>query len=124
MMVMELKDLIRQDIKAKVGKFVEEHPDVSVRFEYSESRRRFFISYHFDTPMREDDSIWDDVDEMEDYFFQKFHDDAPLFCEDDMLFTLSPAAEKIVAVKTDSLLSMRVAMATPSVHSKTVRLHK
>ncbi|MDE6291769.1 MAG: hypothetical protein K2M16_09575 [Muribaculaceae bacterium] len=100
---MELKNKIREEILNKLGDFVEVHPEMSICFEYNDSRRLFLISYHFDNEKSDEDSIWDEIFDLQSGFEEKFGLDAPLFCQDNRLYELSSKAEIIRCVKRDKI---------------------
>ena len=81
-------------LKRNLHEFVQVHPNVSFRYEFSKTRNRYIVSYKFEDTISDEDPLWDDIFELESSFDQ--YDDAPLFSEGNRLFTLSNSAEIVL----------------------------
>ncbi len=103
---MTLKDKIREEILNQLRRLVELHPDMTVSFEYNDSRQVFLISYDFENERSDDDSIWDEIFDLQCSFDSKFGVDAPLFCQGNRLYELSSNAEVIVSSKKGKIEDM------------------
>lgn len=100
---MILKDEIREEILNQLGRLVELHTDMTVSFEYNDSRQVFLISYDFENERSDDDSIWDEIFDLQCSFDKKFGVDAPLFCQDNRLYELSSNAEVIISSQREKI---------------------
>ena len=87
-------------LKRNLHEFVQVHPNVSFRYEFSKTRNRYIVSYKFADSISDEDPLWDDIFELESSFDQ--FDDAPLFSEGNRLFTLSNSAENVLFEPTYS----------------------
>lgn len=92
----------KEDIKTRLAVWTREitsaYIGLKVRFEYSETRGVYLVSlYTDDIADRRRFSI--DVMAFEDEMADLFGYDAPLFCDNEELFTLSPEAETVVGIR-------------------------
>ena len=75
---------------------------LTIRFEYNEDRRHYLVSYYPGERIDQCDEFCLESSDFEDSINLEYLDDAPLFCDDERLFRLSPNAETISKPKTAS----------------------
>jgi len=90
---------MRQDeIKCKLRKWAEcvtsEYEGLCVRFEFCAKRGVFIVSYDYDRMENMEDFFLDSMD-FEEKMDREYGDGAPLFCDNEELFSLSAEAETI-----------------------------
>ncbi len=74
------------------------YPGLVIRFEYSESREVFLVSlYPNDIDEDDKENLSIDVMSFEDELSDLYGWDAPLFCDNEELFSLSQEAQTIVS---------------------------
>ena len=76
----------------RLMKFVDNNPDITFLYEYSEVRRRFLISYSVSDNIDDNDPIWDKLGELIVSLDTSFPNRTPFFTQDDIIFSLSPSA--------------------------------
>lgn len=89
---MERMKAIEQDLVRMLKQLTTEFPWLSARYEYRKSWATFLVSYAPSCTMFSDDNILNRMMVLEDKLIDKYGDDAPLFCEEENLFTLSTDA--------------------------------
>lgn len=89
---MEQMKAMEQDLVSMLKQLTIEFPWLSARYEYREPWNTFLVSYASSNMMFGDDDVLGRMMELEDELIAKYEDDAPLFCEEERLFTLSPDA--------------------------------
>ena len=88
---------IRNKLMSWSQRITSAYAGLQVRFEYSESRGVFLVSlYTGEIADMERFSV--DVMSFEDEMEDLYGYDAPLFCDNEELFTLSPEAEIVVGI--------------------------
>lgn len=92
---MEQKRIIEQDLVRILKQLTNEYPWLSARYEYRDSWATFLVSYAPSDKMFSDAHALLRMMELEDELIAKYEDDAPLFCEEERLFSLSPGATLI-----------------------------
>ena len=91
-----MKDLRLEKILRRWAQdMVNRYTWLTIRFEYSEKRRVFLVSYSPRQMISGNEPFIRDSMEFEDRMNDIYSDDAPLFCDEERLFRLSPAAEVI-----------------------------
>lgn len=74
---------------------VKQYKWLTVKFEYNEDTNNYLVSYSPKDKIQSDDNFMRDRDFVEDFFKDVYGDLAPLFCNEEELFKLSPNAEVI-----------------------------
>ncbi len=92
---MERMKAIEQDLVRMLKQLTTEFPWLSARYEYRKSWATFLVSYAPSCTMFSDDSILNRMMVLEDKLIDKYGDDAPLFCEEERLFSLTSGATLI-----------------------------
>ncbi len=87
-------DNIRNDITAWGEIITASYPGLRIRYEYSAARGVFLVSF-YTNDIDELDRFSEDVMKFEDLMEEKYGYDAPLFCDNEELFTLSAEADMI-----------------------------
>lgn len=87
------------DLETKLRDWFEEMVNrykwLSIKFEYSEERGVYLVSYSPIQKIEENDSFIKDSIEFEDKINMLYGDKAPLFCDEEKYFKLSSEAEVI-----------------------------
>lgn len=68
---------------------------LTIKFEYNEKKQCYLVSYSPKDKIQSDDEFITDSMMLEQMFVDFFGDYAPLFCDEEELFKLSPNAEVI-----------------------------
>lgn len=68
---------------------------LTIKFEYNENKQQYLVSYSPKDRIQSDNEFMTDSMMLEDYFNMVYGELAPLFCDDEELFKLSPNAEII-----------------------------
>ena len=89
---MEQIRIIEQDLVRMLTQLTTEFPWLSARYEYRAPWATFLVSYVPSNKMFSDDDVLLRMMELENELIAKYGDDAPLFCEEENLFTLSTDA--------------------------------
>lgn len=92
---MEQIRIIEQDLVRMLTQLTTEFPWLSARYEYRDPWATFLVSYAPSNKMFSDDNVLLRMMELEDELIAKYEDDAPLFCEEERLFSLSSGATLI-----------------------------
>ena len=88
---LELEMILRQWAQGMVSRYTW----LTIRFEYNEMRRVFLVSYSPRQMIKESEPFMLESMAFEDQMNELYDYEAPLFCYDERLFRLSPAAEVI-----------------------------
>lgn len=92
---MEQKRIIEQDLVRILKQLTNEYPWLSARYEYRDPWATFLVSYAPSDKMFSDNDVLLRMMELEDELIDKYGDDAPLFCEEERLFSLTSGATLI-----------------------------
>lgn len=92
---MEQMKAMEQDLVSMLKQLTIEFPWLSARYEYREPWDTFLVSYAPSNIMFGDDDVLGRMMELEDELIAKYEDDAPLFCEEERLFSLTSKATLI-----------------------------
>ena len=92
---MEQMKAMEQDLVSMRKQLTIEFPWLSARYEYREPWDTFLVSYAPSNMMFGDDDVLGRMMELEDELIDKYGDDAPLFCEEERLFSLTSGATLI-----------------------------
>ncbi len=92
---MEQMKAMEQDLVSMLKQLTTEFPWLSARYEYRKSWATFLVSYAPSCTMFSDDNILNRMMVLEDKLIDKYGDDAPLFCEEERLFSLTSKATLI-----------------------------
>lgn len=68
---------------------------LTIKFEYNENKQQYLVSYSPKDKIQSDNEFITDSMMLEDMFNDYFGDYAPLFCDEEEYFKLSPNAEVI-----------------------------
>ncbi len=98
----ELEDKLRSHFLEMVNRYRK----LRVRFEYSESRGVYLVSYYSDEEYDMNDCFFDDLMAFGDKMDYLYGDEAPLFCFEEKNFRLSDDAEVIESVQYDEQFSL------------------
>jgi len=91
-----MKDLeLEMTLRRWAQGMVSRYTWLTIRFEYSEKRSVYLVSYSPAQKIDENEPFMLESMAFEDQMNERYGDYAPLFCDDDELFRLSPAAEVI-----------------------------
>ena len=88
---LEVERILRQYAEDLVSRYTW----LTIRFEYSEKRSVYLVSYSPKRLISGNDTLINEMMDFEDRMNDVYGDDAPLFCEDERLFKLSPEAEVV-----------------------------
>ena len=88
---LEVERILRQYAEDLVGRYTW----LTIRFEYSEKRSVYLVSYSPRYLISGKTALINEMMDFEDRMNDVYGDDAPLFCEDERLFKLSPEAEVV-----------------------------
>lgn len=66
-----------------------------IRFDYNDIRNRYLVSYHYEKEIEETHPFYVEAISFEDKMNELYHENAPLFCDEESLFRLSQSAEEI-----------------------------
>lgn len=92
---MEQKRIMEEDLVRILKQLTNEYPWLSARYEYRDSWATFLVSYAPSKKMFSDNDVLLRMMELEDELIDKYGDDAPLFCEEERLFSLTSRATLI-----------------------------
>lgn len=92
---MEQMRIIEEDLVRMLTQLTTEFPWLSARYEYRDPWATFLVSYAPSDKMFSDDNVLLRMMELEDELIAKYEDDAPLFCEEERLFSLTSRATLI-----------------------------
>ncbi|WP_455106780.1 hypothetical protein [Porphyromonas sp.] len=92
---MEQMRKIEEDLVCMLTQLTTEFPWLSARYEYRDPWATFLVSYAPSNKMFSDDNVLLRMMELENELIAKYEDDAPLFCEEERLFSLTPGATLI-----------------------------
>ena len=87
----ELESILREWAKDMVNRY----EWLTIRFEYNENRGHYLVSYYPAERINQSDEFCLESSDFEDSINLKYLNNAPLFCDDERLFRLSPKAETI-----------------------------
>lgn len=73
------------------------YPGLRIRYEFSETRRVFLVSFYTDD-VRDIDTFSVDAMAFEDEMEDMYGNESPLFCDNESLFRLSPEAQMILGI--------------------------
>ena len=91
-----MKDLeLEMTLRRWAQGMVSRYTWLTVRFEYSQTERGYLVSYAPKQKIAKNERFMDESMAFEDQLRETYGDDAPLFCDEERLFRLSPAAEVI-----------------------------
>lgn len=68
---------------------------LTIRFEYSCDRNCYLVSYYYSKVINDEHPFYSEAINFEDNMNELYHNDAPLFCDEERLFKLSDNAETI-----------------------------
>ena len=88
---LEVERILRQDAEDLVSRYTW----LTHRFAYSEKRSVYLVSYSPRYLISGKTALINEMMDFEDRMNDVYGDDAPLFCKDEELFTLSPEAEVV-----------------------------
>ncbi len=91
-------ETIKNSLSLWSKRITSEFIGLKIRFEYSESRGVFLVSLYTDD-VDDMERLSIDVMSFEDEMADLYGYDAPLFCDNEELFSLSPEAETIIGLK-------------------------
>ena len=84
-----MKDLeVERILRQYAEDLVSRHTWLTIRFEYSEKRSVYLVSYSPKCLISGNDTLINEMMDFEDRMNDVYGDDAPLFCEDERLFKL------------------------------------
>ena len=91
--------MINNEIETKLRNWFEQMVDrykwLNIKFEYSETRGIYLVSYSPVQKIEESDSFIKETMDFEDTMNSLYGDDSPLFCDEEKYFKLSSDAEII-----------------------------
>lgn len=90
-------DEMRNRLVGWANRITSEYAGLKVRFEYNEARRVYLVSLCTDG-IADMESFSREVMSFEDEMENIYGCDAPLFCDNEELFQLSPGAQTIVGI--------------------------
>ena len=102
-----MKQKQAQIIKEWAKTMVEQYNWLTIRYEYSEFYRTFLVSFSPLELIDKDDDFNKDVLAFEDLMTAQFGEDAPLFTDENKLFTVSAAAT-VIAKNIEAFPRLRV----------------
>lgn len=88
-------EYVEQFLRKWLKKLVQKYKWLTIKFEYNEKEQRYLVSYSPKEEIENDDNFMRDSMMLEDMFNDFFGDYAPLFCDEEEYFKLSPNAEII-----------------------------
>lgn len=94
------KEVIRNKIADWSKEITAAYPGLRVRYEYSDRYNTYLVSLYPDA-LKDLEAFSKDAMAFEDTMAELFDDSAPLFCDNDELFTLTPQAEMVMSFPTD-----------------------
>lgn len=97
---MREKELIEQELRLWFSQMVDKYKWLTIKFEWSDARNCFLVCYYPKSVIDKSDEFCSEAISFEDRITEKYDDDAPLFCDEEELFSLSPNAE-IIRDKSD-----------------------
>lgn len=86
---------LEQFLKTWLKKLVQKYQWLTIKYEYNEYRKEYLVSYYPKEEIENDDNFMRDSMMMEDVCNQVYGELAPLFCDEEEYFKLSPNAEVI-----------------------------
>ena len=84
---------IETSLRSWIISMVNRYDWLTIRFEYNDTENRFLVSYYYAKSIDDNDSFYTEALSFEDKMNELYSDDAPLFCDLESLFKLSPMAE-------------------------------
>jgi len=90
-----MKSKIEKELREWFKYLVGRYRWLTVRFNYSEDKGVFLVSYSPADEIRENDSFINETSVFEDFINARYGDNSPLFCDDEKYFKLSPDAEVV-----------------------------
>jgi len=88
---LKLENLLREFLNIMVKRYTW----LTIKFEYNENKQQYLVSYSPKDRIQSDNEFMTDSMMLEDMFNDYFGDYAPLFCDEEEYFKLSPNAEVI-----------------------------
>ena len=88
---LKLENLLREFLNIMVKRYTW----LTIKFEYNEEKNRYLVSYSPNYKIQNDDNFMKESMMLEDYFNMVYGELAPLFCDEEEYFKLSPNAEVI-----------------------------
>lgn len=86
---------IETSIRTWAKDLVARYEWLKIRFEYSDIRNRYLISYYYSKDLHDDNTFFTEAMSFEDKMNSLHGENAPLFCDEEELFKLSLNAESI-----------------------------
>lgn len=87
------REMIYGELREWLELMVAKYTWLSVRYEYNAARGCFLVSFYPEDMTAESSAFCRDALAFEDKMNEELGDDAPLFCDGESLFKLSPEAE-------------------------------
>lgn len=94
---------VEETLVEGLKQLIKKYDWLEVRYEYSEERGVFLVSYGPKSETSGSEDFASDAIAFEDRVNDSFGDDAPLFCNGEELFELSPSAHTLGARSSASL---------------------
>lgn len=93
---------VEQKLRAWFTYIQKRYDWLTIKFEYSSNRGCYVVSFSPETMISLDEEFCEEAMNFEDEMNEEFENEAPLFCDDEKLFKLSPNAE-ILPSKLESV---------------------
>lgn len=88
---LKLENLLREFLNIMVKRYTW----LTIKFEYNENKQQYLVSYSPKDKIQSDNEFMTDSMMLEEMFNDYFGEYAPLFCDEEEYFKLSPNAEVI-----------------------------
>lgn len=85
---------IEDSLRSWAKKMVKRYSWLTIRFEYSNDENHYLVSYYFSEKIDENNPFYKEALDFEDKINEDYLENAPLFCDEESLFKLSPSAEE------------------------------
>lgn len=82
-------------LKELLNIMVKHYNWLTIKFEYNEEKNRYLVSYSPKDKIQNDDEFMKESMMLEDWLVELYGNYAPLFCDEEELFKLSPNAQII-----------------------------
>lgn len=92
-----MKEKVLDTLIPRLEEITAKYSWLSVRYEYNEKRRVYLVSYDYARKSEDPGFIRSSI-ELEEQMNAFFGDEAPLFCDNEELFHLSPNATQIPTI--------------------------
>ncbi len=89
------KTYMEKVIDESLQNFVNSHPEIIFRYEYSDLMDCYLISYVLPENISDEDVIWDNLSDLKDSIEDALRDNPPLFSRNNIVFTLSSNAKLV-----------------------------